>query len=627
MTFILSAIMTLTCLLSVLPASADDQMRFYGVITVSDSQSVSKLKTRFQATGSPVFLVGNARIGLTQGDILKFADKAVLINGDVWQTLKEDGILSKLTPVKIIVQRAPSESSCWQENSTLPGSTEQKKLFSLGSRLLQVFEKDFNGIPDSLGLFLQFNGNNVSIAAPKSLFKVLKNNPLINRSTAQKENEPADVEMPLIFINPPWDTLAQHKRNIWNLEQITSELAGKGIKLDSVSGTDSTFLSESRVICIPENSDSHTIILHFSRTRPEAIRFSMTFNIPVKPDLAPVFVSKLGGCRFVCGQEFRYAPAAIDPENGDVSVSASFTDNQHASWNGKELLLKTSAPGIYTAGFTATDKYGNSDSQRILWEVTDTTHWFRKLVFESKTTEGYNLLKLYYANRRVRAGVLTPCIGKIFKPEIKSLRHSPYIFVGCDILNRPETEIPEYMFLDFGITIRKPHPKLVTGGMFCSVSNRLNVTKPFRFVSEFEFTLSVNQLIVIADTSKIAPALESREEIAEYLDSLKQHSEEYEALARGVLGESVDEGNATALLRFEALAPVFRGFSAGPVFWSSIQPFKNRYDQFLGFSLRYSGTWRFAGMEQTIRAGTGGSNNPFSVWWDISTSIGTWDKK
>jgi hypothetical protein len=606
--------------------NADEQLKYYGTSTINDSSAAVRLRSRFQASGTPVFLINNVRIGLTKGDILRFADKAVLIDGNVWQTLKNDSILQSLPPVKILAQRAGSASSYWKDNSVTAKTREQINIFALGSRLLNVFENDFNGIPDSQGIFLQFNGKDVVLAAPAPLLKNLK--PAVLNKTSPIP-EKIDSAAPLsydtlleLLVNPPWDTLVCGRRYSWNIDGIVKTTALHGIFLDSVSGNDSIFLNSSEIICIPQSTPMHLVRMFFVKNDSSRTRIMRNFIIPVKSNQPPAFVSKTGGWQFETDQEINYTPAAIDPENDNVSITQCDKGYKSGLWNGKNFVLKTSRPGTYSAEFLATDDFGNSSSQMIAWEVPDTRNLLRRAVFESKSTDGYNLLKFYYANRRVRAGVLTPVLNKILNPEAPNLRHMPYVFIGCNILNSHDIESPEYLFVDFGITARTPHEKLVTGGLFFSVSNRLIQQKPFPFVSEFEFSLSINQLIIIADTSGIVPEFENREEVVQYLDSLQQHADEYNALARAVLGESVDAENATALLRFEALTPVWKGFSAGPVFWSTIQPFKNRYDQILGLSLRYSGIWRMAGMEQTLRAGTGGSKNPFCIWWDISTSLG-----
>ena len=52
----------------------------FAVATLSDPGIVSRLDNRFKSQGSPVFLIGNPQLGLQQGDLIRFRDKAVLID-------------------------------------------------------------------------------------------------------------------------------------------------------------------------------------------------------------------------------------------------------------------------------------------------------------------------------------------------------------------------------------------------------------------------------------------------------------------------------------------------------------------------------------------------------------------
>jgi hypothetical protein len=623
------------------PAAVANPLQLYAVATVADSAAANSLRSRFRANGNPLFLIHNIRMGITQGDIIRFDNRAVLIDAQVWQTLKQDGIFKKVSPVPLMFQRAGTKSEHWHQRAGLAASKEQQKVFMLGSQLLKVFEDGFGKIPKSRELVLQFNNNNVVLIAPKKLMRSLRVKPIeiVTKSVPEipdsvaTDTAPADTALYskqprpsviALLIRPEWDTLTVGHRYVWKLNSLLAQLDTKQIRLSAIKGSRSIEFADSAIVLMPRKAGRYKLRFHFVIGSDSCDTVVCPYSFPVKPDLPPVFSSKLDNWQFHVGQDISYKPVASDPEKKSVAIRAARQHDWHYSWNGKALALGTDHPGTYSAELVATDNMGNSSRQRLIWEVLEEPKNWRAATFESKLTGGYNLLSLSYRNPRIRAGILTPCIEKIFSPKFEQLRHLPYVFFGGNVLSEARTREGEFLFLDIGITGRRPHEKLVTGGIYFAADTRFIHKRPFSFLSEFELSITANQVIVLADTTGIIPHFNDSTELEAFLDSMEQFEDEYIALGEALLGESVGRDNITALLRLEALVPLRRGFSAGPIFWSHITPYNVQMHQFVGLSLRYSKMWPHFNVEQTLRMGFGGTKQPFRMWWDMTAGLGRW---
>lgn len=61
--------------------SAD--LEYFGVQKMGDGNVAQKLRMRFKASGEPLFLLRDAHAGIAIGDMIRFADKAVLVDANV----------------------------------------------------------------------------------------------------------------------------------------------------------------------------------------------------------------------------------------------------------------------------------------------------------------------------------------------------------------------------------------------------------------------------------------------------------------------------------------------------------------------------------------------------------------
>jgi len=149
----------------------------FAVATVADQAVVARLQARFHATGAPVFLLGSPVSGVQQGDILRFSDKAFLVDADVWQTLSAEGALRALRQSPVVRVQAAANPSAWNARSKIVSSVREKKLYEFGAALLKSLEQSMGGVPTGQKLFLSLEGGQLVLVAPASFLDRLRAGP------------------------------------------------------------------------------------------------------------------------------------------------------------------------------------------------------------------------------------------------------------------------------------------------------------------------------------------------------------------------------------------------------------------------------------------------------------------
>jgi len=178
----------------------------FGVATLSDRSVGARLGARFRAAGDPVFLIGNLSLGLQQGDMIRFANKAVLIDADVWQTLRTEGALAALKVAPVVRVKARAQRTAWQGRSQAV-SGQEKKAYELGERLLASMEGAMPVLPDGQKLSIAFEGGQMVLSVPPGFldrFRMPRGG-----EGARDEKIPASVKgLPLIVSTPPRSVFA-----------------------------------------------------------------------------------------------------------------------------------------------------------------------------------------------------------------------------------------------------------------------------------------------------------------------------------------------------------------------------------------------------------------------------------
>ena len=143
-----------------------EPLNHYSLTTLQDTAIGAKLMGRFKAKGQPVFLVHDANIGLQQGDFMRFQDRAVLVDANVWQTLNDEGALGRLKVAPLVRVQAKATVPTWETRSKLVTSPQEKKIYLLGAELLKILEATFGGIPSRQQISIVFDGTSLILHGP-----------------------------------------------------------------------------------------------------------------------------------------------------------------------------------------------------------------------------------------------------------------------------------------------------------------------------------------------------------------------------------------------------------------------------------------------------------------------------
>lgn len=170
----LAAALALSCAVPAAARNGNEALNHYGLIALTDNATGSRLAARFKARGQPVFLVHDVNAGLGQGDIMRFADKAVLVDADVWSTLLAEGALEKLRAAPLVRVQGRATAESWEQRAGLVGNERQKKAYRVGAELLRVLEDNFGGAPQGQQLTVVFERDHLTLLAPAALLDQLR---------------------------------------------------------------------------------------------------------------------------------------------------------------------------------------------------------------------------------------------------------------------------------------------------------------------------------------------------------------------------------------------------------------------------------------------------------------------
>ena len=160
-----------------------EPLNFYGLATLEDKDVGLRLAGRFKARGQPVFLIHDPNAGLGQGDIVRFTDKVVLVDADVWNTLQSEGALEKLKTVPLIRVQGQLRGGSWEQRAGLVNNDRERKAFRLGAELIRVLEETFGGAPLRNQMTIVFRDGQITLLAPADLLDQLRISPV--RKVAQ----------------------------------------------------------------------------------------------------------------------------------------------------------------------------------------------------------------------------------------------------------------------------------------------------------------------------------------------------------------------------------------------------------------------------------------------------------
>ncbi|MGL1902259.1 MAG: Ig domain-containing protein [Fibrobacterales bacterium] len=171
-------------------ARYDEPLNHVGLSRIYDKKVQKKFASRFNASGEPLFLVGNIKRGIAIGDMIRFDDKVMLIDAEVWQTMKATGVLKLLKNAPVIQVKAKARSNTWAAREDQAIGIE-RKAYTLGAAFLSTMEDRFKYTPTALELILRFEGANMVLMAPEELLKKL----IFKTSSAPKRKKKGSPEI------------------------------------------------------------------------------------------------------------------------------------------------------------------------------------------------------------------------------------------------------------------------------------------------------------------------------------------------------------------------------------------------------------------------------------------------
>jgi hypothetical protein len=158
---------------SSLARNGSEPLNHYGLVALSDSAVGNRLAARFKAKGHPVFLVHDISLGLSRNDIMRFSDRVVLVDDDVWSTLRVEGALAKIRTSPIIRVQGRANAASWTERAEMVSDVRQRKGFRLGAEILRVLEDNFGGSPQENQMTLVFDQGRITLLASATLMDQL----------------------------------------------------------------------------------------------------------------------------------------------------------------------------------------------------------------------------------------------------------------------------------------------------------------------------------------------------------------------------------------------------------------------------------------------------------------------
>lgn len=285
--------------------NGSEALNHYGLVTLSDNAVGARLAARFKARGQPVFLVHDVNAGLGQNDIMRFSDKAVLIDGDVWSTLVAEGALDKLRAAPLVRVQGRATSASWGQRAELVAGERQRKAFRVGAELLRVLEENFGGAPQGQQLTVVFEQDHLTLLAPATFLDQLRFSN-VRKVTAGRPTMISTPPDSMVFANEPfaWQSWAADPSDpSGELNyQLTGELP-PGLTWNASTHTLAgrpTTAGRWRLNALVQNSSG--------------FRDTLAFVLRVRQNKTP-YLSGEPGAIAVAEREWRFAPKPFDEDH------------------------------------------------------------------------------------------------------------------------------------------------------------------------------------------------------------------------------------------------------------------------------------------------------------------------
>ncbi len=291
--------------------NGDEPLNHYALITLKDEAAGQRLAGRFKAKGQPVFLVHDLASGLTQGDIMRFQDKAVLINSDVWQTLQAEKALEGLQASPLIRVTAKGSEATWSSRAKQVKSHSEQMAYSLGAELIKVLQENFGGLPSREQFVMTFDGANLQLMAPREFLDQLK---VISVVKAPITGRPR-------FISPgPQAQRLAGQSFSWQAMAVDPAEPDGGLRYKITSPLPASLTWNAETHVLSGRLDSTGVFPVTAEVRnPQGAMDTVSGFIRVEEDRAPVLAQSPKLLTFA-GAAWQYSVLAADPDHPGDSL-------------------------------------------------------------------------------------------------------------------------------------------------------------------------------------------------------------------------------------------------------------------------------------------------------------------
>lgn len=407
----------------------------------------------------------------------------------------------------------------------------------------------------------------------------------------------------------PWDTLVEGREVSWSAGSSLDEWRRRDVRLLEISGSDSTFWDGALLRLRPRRPGLHEVVFRFElEGRIETRRL----EIAVIPDAPPLWRSATAGPVLRRGDTAWYTPVAVDPEGDPVDVSCVGEGSGESGSDGERLRVVATGPGWIRATCLARDAHGRQASQTLLWQVPAPVSALRWSVdYERHAVADPIVAEVRSGSGRF--GLLVVDVRRTFGWSTWKEQDWPMLFVGANLLGGPGGDAENQLWIDLGGVLRRPLPRLVTGGMMARLEGVFHPASPIPFALEVGSLGWVHQGIIAVDTTSLRLTLAPVDSLGSVLDI----RDTWEPTLRQVLEDAYARRNVVFLTRLEGWWSLGRGLEAGPVLWREDRLVDPAMRQYLGAGLR--GGWNLGPVHvrPSVRGGWGSSEASWGVWGDL----------
>jgi hypothetical protein len=572
--------------------------------TLGDAGIAKSLSSQLRAGGNPLFLVGDPSRGLQKGDIIRFRDKAVLIDDQVWQMLRNEGAIPALK-IAPLPQAKPAPSA------PAKLSPRERRAIELGDQVLAVLQKNAS-LPAGKKLVLTVvNGEIVAAPAPAPVVAAVPAPaPIVVVAPAPVKAPALANQAPILAGTPPqimpgnpwtFQPVIRSRDHAYSALRLTLGNRPEGLTLDTAQGL-------FRWVA-PINLPTAGMSLGLCAKDPVGDSTCMEWPLvakaaDTKANQPPRFVSRLEDSLLTYEQGARYRPIAIDPEGDVVSLRVKLPEGSPLRWNGTHLTLPSGAAGTHHAEIVAIDEHDQQSSQTIHWSVAPSHD---RTFFEARHENGIGLWSVGTNLGKARLGLFTPSVSRLFGWSDRENMQLPYVFLGLNLINTAESQLA----LDAGFTLRSPAPQFFTGGAMARLQGSRLWQGSSKWKSDFDLTAWIDQAVQVSDTSGTRLVTQppvSGSNPAWNLNQVQSYRTSWLPAVRKVLADQNRQDNAVLIARVDALREIKQWLWTGPMLELDTRPFRNELDPILGWSAQIDYQVGKVHLKPTARLGWGLEN-------------------